>query len=45
VGAVLVKQGADELSDVTRLGELPYESLVAATVEDEAPRDLLRLGF
>jgi hypothetical protein len=45
VGAVLVKQGADELSDVTSLGELLYESLVPATVEDEAPRELLRLGY
>jgi len=45
VGAVLVKRGADELSDVTRLGELLHESLVPAPVEDEALGDLLRLGF
>jgi hypothetical protein len=45
VGAVLVKQDADELSDITRLGELLHESLVPATVEDEVLGDLLRLGL
>lgn len=41
----LVKQGANELSDVTRLGELLHESVVPAPVEDEALGDQLTLGF
>lgn len=41
--SALVKQGADELSDVTRLDELLHEPVVP--VEDEALGDQLTLGF
>jgi predicted Rossmann fold nucleotide-binding protein DprA/Smf involved in DNA uptake len=43
--AGLVKQGAVELSDVTRLDELLHESVVPPTVNDEAFGDQLTLGF
>lgn len=41
----LVKQGADELADVTRLDELLHESVVPAIVDDDALGDQLMLGF
>ncbi len=43
--SVLVEQGADELSDVTRLDELLHESVVPGPVNDDAFGDQLTLGF
>jgi predicted Rossmann fold nucleotide-binding protein DprA/Smf involved in DNA uptake len=43
--SALVKQGAIELSDVTRLDELLDESVVPPTVNGEAFGDQLTLGF
>jgi hypothetical protein len=43
--SALVKQGADELSDVPCLDELLRESVVPAPVEDEALGDQLTRGF
>lgn len=41
----LVKQGADELPDVTRLDEILHEPVVAAPVDVETLGDQLTLGY
>jgi predicted Rossmann fold nucleotide-binding protein DprA/Smf involved in DNA uptake len=43
--SALVKQGADELSDIAHLDELLHESVVATPIENESLGDQLTLRF